>query len=315
MTSRRCTVLCLILASALPSVARGQGFYLIGSVGLERRDSIVKTYRLDSSADVVCYNWLGYYADNCQLSGLHFVYDSNTNEHIADQGYVTWGNFANYMQAFGDEGHCYRARLTTVISGTNTSNEWGSSQRCFADPTPVLLDLDLDGFHLSGPDQAVHFDLDADGIAEALAWTAPGARDAFLCLDRDGDGVIEDGRELFGAMTPLLSGEPAEIGYEALAEFDRSELGGDADGTVGPEDAAFDLLCAWVDANHDGISQPAEVLSLAAAGVTRLAFDYVAQERRDLHGNLFRYRAASWQLNTAGQERTASSYDVILAMP
>ncbi|MGH9361892.1 MAG: hypothetical protein ACRD2T_08240 [Thermoanaerobaculia bacterium] len=315
MTSRPYAALGLTLALALPAVARGQGFYLVGSVGLEKREGIVQTYRLDSAADVVCYNWLGYYADNCQISGEHYVYDSNSNEHIADYGYVSWGNFAHYMQAFGDGGHCYRARLTTVISGTNTSNAWGSAQRCFVDPTPVLLDLDLDGFHLSGPDQAVHFDLDADGVAEALAWTAPSARDAFLCLDRDGNGVIGDGRELFGAMTPLLSGAPAQIGYEALAELDRSELGGDGDGTVGPEDAAFDRLCAWVDTNHDGISQPAEVLSLAAAGVTRLGFDYVAEERRDPHGNLFRYRAASWHLSPAGNERAASSYDVILATP
>ena len=174
----------------------------------------------------------------------------------------------------------------------------------------MIIDLDDHGFQLTGLENPVNFDLDATGQAEEIGWTAPGVRNGFLCLDRNHDGAITDGHELFGQVTPLANGQPAKIGYVAMAELDHPALGGNGDGVLGPEDASFKDLCVWVDSNHDGVSQPAEIQTLAEAGIVRLAYDYVETRRQDSHGNLFRYKSRAWGLNPAGRVRQLTTYDV-----
>ncbi|TLX21489.1 hypothetical protein [Thermomonas fusca] len=74
------------------------------------------------------------------------------------------------------------------------------------------------------------FDLDADGAADATRFVAPGS--GFIALDRNGDGRINDGRELFGA----LSGN----GFADLAQHDD-----DGNGWIDQNDAVFDRLLVW----------------------------------------------------------------------
>jgi hypothetical protein len=180
---------------------------------------------------------------------------------------------------------------------------------------PILLDLALDGFHLSGPEPAVRFDIDADGTLDSLAWTRAGEDDAFLCLDRNHNGVIDDGRELFGFATPLLSGKRAQVGYRALAELDQPALGGNEDGKVDARDALFKDLCAWVDTNRDGMSQTDEIHSLQEVGVQALEYAYVTTRLHDSYGNLFRYASRAELRTPSGSLRTWPTYDVIFAEP
>ena len=159
--------------------------------------------------------------------------------------------------------------------------------------SPVLVDVAGDGFALTGAAGGVAFDFDGDGAREQLPWTAADADDAWLVLDRDGSGTIDSGRELFGNITPQPAPPPSEEknGFLALAEFDRPQRGGNSDGRIDAGDAVFASLRLWRDANHDGVSQPAELHTLPELDVARLHLDYKESKKADGFGNRFRYRA------------------------
>jgi hypothetical protein len=101
-----------------------------------------------------------------------------------------------------------------------------------------------------------------------------------LVLDRNGDGVINDGRELFGSGTRLADGSRAMDGYAALGEQDT-----DKDGDVDANDAGFGQLKVWVDADKDGITDTGELKTLAELGITKL--DVTAEKGTEINnGNL-----------------------------
>lgn len=178
---------------------------------------------------------------------------------------------------------------------------------------PVLLDLEMDGFHLSGSDPAVQFDIDADGVPDEIAWTKAAEDDAFLCLDRNHNGIVDDGTELFGYATRLLSGERAQVGYRALAELDHPVLGGNGDGKIDSADLMFQSLCVWNDSNRNGFSEAGEVRSAMAAGVVSLDYSYRTTGHRDSFGNLFRYVSRAEMRSRSGRVRSWLTYDVIFA--
>ena len=175
--------------------------------------------------------------------------------------------------------------------------------------SPILIDLSGNDFRLSN--DPVSFDLDADGTAERTNWTAPRADVAFLALDRNGNGTIDDGTELFGDHTPLSTGERAPYGYVALAEYDLNAHGGNFDGDVSPEDSVWPKLRLWIDRNHDGRSQPDELETLDQAGILKIRADYEASDRKDRFGNRFVARGKAWKENRRGDPKEIPVWDVI----
>jgi hypothetical protein len=144
--------------------------------------------------------------------------------------------------------------------------------------SPIILDLNGDGISTRNLSQGVAFDLFGIGQDVRSGWVGGG--DGLLVLDRNGDGLINNGTELFGQGTRLQDGQRAANGYAALAELDSN-----LDGVLNASDADFSKLQVWVDANTDGISNAGEVRSLKELGITALNLSARSSSELD-NGNL-----------------------------
>ncbi len=158
---------------------------------------------------------------------------------------------------------------------------------------PLAIDLDGDGIETIGiPTDGtlpVLFDHDADGVKAGTGWLKPD--DGWLVRDINGNGIIDSGRELFGADTQITKfwssavneisttfsyTENALTGFEALRALDTGPGNGSPvaygspgayDGLIDSRDAAFSELRIWRDLNSDGVSQEGELQTLAQAGI------------------------------------------------
>src|SRR6266568_2646344 len=151
----------------------------------------------------------------------------------------------------------------------------------YVDRSPIVLDLDGNGVQTTAVNTGAFFDHDANGFAESTGWVNP--NDGFLVLDRNGDGRIDSGRELFGNETLLASGEKAANGFAALAELDSN-----GDDVIDTNDSAFASLKVWKDTDGDGFSLPSELLSLEEAGVRSINVGYSNSSFVDANGNQHR---------------------------
>lgn len=191
-----------------------------------------------------------------------------------------------------------------------------SQQQCVGSgcASPILVDVLGDGFELTDSAHGVDFDINGDGQTERLGWTQLNSDDAFLALDRNGNGIIENGQEVFGNYTPQPRPPARESrnGFLALAIFDNAEAGGNRDGKITNADAIFSSLRLWQDTNHTGVSDVGELYTLNQLGLKSIDLDYKESRRTDEHGNRFRYRAKVKDTRDAQLSRWA--WDVFLSM-
>ena len=190
------------------------------------------------------------------------------------------------------------------------SSFFDRAQRWVYRADPLTFDLDGDGIETVplDPNNPILFDHDADGVKTATGWIK--ADDAFLVLDRNGNGVIDNGSELFGDSTPLLAGGNAADGFAALADQDTN-----ADGQVNANDANFSRLRLWQDLNQDGISQAGELFTLNQKGIASITVAKTENNTLLPNGNVLAdtgsYTKTDGTVGTVGE--TGSLGDVDLA--
>jgi len=127
--------------------------------------------------------------------------------------------------------------------------------------SPLALDLNGNGNSSTRLNESsVYFDMDGDGFKERTAWIENG--DGLLVLDKNANGTIDNGTELFGNFTALADGNSADDGFSALLQHDENR-----DGKIDQNDAIYNQLNVWVDENSDGITDAGELKGLAEAGV------------------------------------------------
>ena len=166
---------------------------------------------------------------------------------------------------------------------------------------PLVFDLDGDGITTIPLEESnAFFDLDNNGFAEKTSWV--NAKEGLLAYDKNGDGIINGGNELFGDRTLMKDGKTlASSGFAALAEYDDNK-----DGKIDSNDAIYTLLRIWQDSDGDGIASAGELKQLVDLGIVSVGLSYSNTGVTDSANNI-QVRTGTFTL-ADGSSRTVGEY-------
>ena len=179
----------------------------------------------------------------------------------------------------------------------NGARDWTTPRR-----DPLAIDLDGDGIETIGADGTVVFDHDGDGVKTGTGWVK--ADDAFVVLDRNGNGLIDTGAELFGVDTVKADGSFAVDGFDALSDLDSN-----GDGVFDARDSEFANVRLWQDADQDGVSDEGELTSLTDAGIVSINLEAKSGNVNLGNGNVQTGTAA--HLTVDGEKGTTGNLDLV----
>ena len=305
--------------------------------------------------DLTCpYTFVDVVTATCNNGTTGLIYDSELNcccaaqmnAECGDYGYVLCNGDCSEDDdddegCEGDPGDGSNGAACVYDSDCNSENCDQYTCTCDGNTDSIMIDLTGAGYLLTSLAHGVGFDILANGKPEPLAWTSAGSDVGFLALDKNGNGKIDNGSELFTGLTspvtaersrrPLASESPAPAalsmkaaaagsgarkraktaaaerkgGFAALAIYDEPSKGGNGDGQIDSQDAVYSKLLVWVDTNHDGISQPGELFTLAELGITSISLNIEPAKWTDAFGNIFTARTVVIRNGSA-----LSAYDV-----
>ena len=267
---------------------------------------------INGATGMTCANGTKNSYGACQQTGkAATVFPSSASPVAVDSGwhFNCWTGVGRFFLIRSTGAYEKKAELTRSICIDPPRRTSESTTTCPIDGpywcpgTPIVIPLSNTPLKLSSPD--VPFDINDDGVLEIVSWPEEASQFAFLAIDKNGDGIINSGAELFGDRT--VAG--ADDGFSALLAMVREELGGDPPiAEVNESAALFARLLLWTDRNRDGVSQPGE---LRAAGevLQAVGLGMTITGRKDPEGNQFRYKG--WARYRDGRVRKV--YDVILA--
>ena len=227
------------------------------------------------------------------------VYDARTNKKLTGTKIVTdfkQGTRTTQKFRFLDDGTTEPTKpdITEPIPGYShtcedslpTKQATPDLQAAVNSSSPIVLDLNGDGVQtLALADSGVWFDLNNNGFAERSGWVS--SEDGLLAIDLNGNGIIDNGAELFGNHTLLADGTRAANGFEALKQYDA-----DSNGIIDSADAVFSSLRIWQDKNSNGSTDEGELLTMAQAGIAALNLGYTDSSLKDAQGNAHRQQGS-----------------------
>jgi T1SS-143 domain-containing protein len=221
----------------------------------------VESHRVNSDTGIVTFfgtdsgsNPLSITTTGGLAAVVQYLMATDIGSSGATIAFTGMGNTYVYQQTTGNSGGTLVQLSGVALADIYTSGGLVSAI------DPIILDLDKNGFALSSIDNGVTFDINADGKGDQIAWTSD---DGILAFDVDGNGLIDNGSEIF---TPDFNGGKFASGVAALASLDSNK-----DGKIDASDDAFSKLQVWVDADNDGVSDEGELSSLSANGVASIS--------------------------------------------
>ncbi len=233
----------------------------------------------------------GYCAGNASFDGIA------TWNSLAEQqaDVVPFGRYDGSSRFFQNNNLVQERTASVTFSDPPGGGEQGSCEpgyfeyqgQCwfYESGSPIVVATGKsNAYKLTSVSAGVMFDLDGDGLKEQIAWLDPKFDEvAFLALDRDGNGTIDSGKELFGDFTH----EGVSNGFAAL----RETPGAGDDGKVTAADPLFASLVLWYDRNHDGYSDASELVPVSEK-LEAIGLGYSKSGRKDGNGNT--YRLQGW---------------------
>jgi hypothetical protein len=263
---------------------------------LNSAGTVIKTTTTNSNGN--------YLFDNLDPGTYSLQFDKTNVMHY---NYGAWYNMNNWKWAKKDQGT--NDAIDSDVNGdaVSTTNVTVTSQFTLvsgqadmtkdAGITPIVIDMNGDGIQtVSRADAGGVFDLFGNGSAVASGWIS--GSDAFLAVDKNGNGRIDDIGELFGGTTK-------GAGFANLASYDSN-----GDGLVNDLDTQFGQLMVWQDANGNHVTDAGELVGLAQAGVASLTVAYTEVPFLDAQGNLHLERSAATLADGSSVDMTDVYFNV-----
>lgn len=256
-----------------------------------------------SNADLLASYYMDGGRRNAMKNMTSVIIDANSGEiidQVSNDKLIDYSGVPEmqYKQNWGD----YEGNSIEGKDITHNGQEMKVVDSLFRYGSPLVLDLKGDGFEFSSIEDGTQFDLNGDGRKQNISWLAKqdSFDNAFLVLDKNGDGQVNSGKELFGDQNGSADG------YKELAKYDSNN-----DGKIDAQDDVYEKLELWADMNGNGVVDEGEMKGLKEMGVNSISTQNQGQlgEKFDEHGNDISL-TGDFEIMVDGQSQTRQSMDV-----